>query len=62
MSVTHGIYHEYINNYKISQVYTTKHYKRDLVANPYLFPDECLATRQLLHLNFTSLTTTQERK
>ena len=33
----------------------TEHYKRELVANPYLFSEALPATRQLLHLNSTSL-------
>ena len=33
----------------------TEHYKRELVANPYLFFEARPATRQLLHLNSTSL-------
>ena len=60
--VPQDISHMNINNYKVSQVYTTEHYKRDLVANPYLFPNECSATRQLLHLSSTNLRTTKERK
>ena len=33
----------------------TEHYKRELVANPYLFYEARPVTRQLLHLNSTSL-------
>ena len=32
-----------------------EHYKRELEANPYLFSEARPATRQLLHLNYTSL-------
>ena len=33
----------------------TKHYKRELVANPYQFSEVCMSTRQLLYLNSTRL-------
>ena len=45
-----GINHANINNCKISQVYMTEPYKRELVANPYLLSEARPTTRQLLHL------------